>query len=83
MFWPEDDADDVGEQKVEDDTARKGMYYISSSLGLVFISLNPEGTNPDFRKLVELDQLNTVRNASVGGGAVMQRVFADGDTFKD
>jgi hypothetical protein len=47
------------------------------------MSLNPEGTNPDFRKLVELDQLNTVRNASVGGGAVMQRVFADGDTFKD
>ena len=70
---------------MEDDTARKGIYDISStgSLGLVFMSLNPEGTNPDFRKLVELDQLNTVRNASVGGGAVMQRVFADGDTFKD
>lgn len=82
MFRPEEDTDEVEEQKVEDETERKEIDEISSFPVLVFMSLNPDGTNPDVRKLVELDQLTTVQNVSAGGGTVLQLVFADGDTVK-
>uniref|UniRef100_A0A7S1V7N1 Exocyst complex component Sec3 C-terminal domain-containing protein n=1 Tax=Grammatophora oceanica TaxID=210454 RepID=A0A7S1V7N1_9STRA len=53
---------------------------VSSFPVLVCLTINPDGTSPDVRKLIELDQLATVQNVSTGGA--IQLVFADGDMVK-
>ena len=59
---------------------RRDATEMSSFPALVCMNLNPDGTNPDVRKLIPLDQLTTVQNVSTG--SVIQLVFADGDTVK-
>ena len=88
MFRPEEEAhgdgqDGMGANGKEEEVAeKKQVDEISSFPVLVFMSLNLDGTNPDVRKLVELDQLTTVQNISTGGATVVQLVFCDGDTVK-
>lgn len=83
MFRPEEETHEEEENKEEDNTTeKKDIDEVSSFPVLVFMSLNPDGTNPDIRKLVELDQLTTVQNVSTGGATVVQLVFADGDHVK-
>ena len=59
---------------------KKDANEMSSFPVLICMNLNPDGTNPDVRKLIPLDQLTTVLNVSTG--SVVQLVFVDGDTIK-
>jgi len=80
MFRPEQESQDE-DGKVED-TEKEEIEEVSSFPVLVCMSINPDGTNPDVRKLVELEHLTTVQNMSNSGATVLQLVFADGDTVK-
>jgi hypothetical protein len=79
MFRPEEETPEGEDAKEE---VEKEIDEVSTFPVLVCMSLNPDGTNPDVRKLVELDQLTTVQNISTGGATIVQLVFADGDTVK-
>jgi Exocyst complex component Sec3 len=82
MFRPEEQTNGEGESTPGENSEKKELEEVSSFPVLVLMSLNPDGTNPDVRKLVELDQLTTVQNVSTGGATVVHLVFADGDTVK-
>jgi hypothetical protein len=80
MFRPEHESHESDDK--EEEQEKQEVDEISSFPVLVCMSLNPDGTNPDVRKLRELDQLTTVQNVSAGGATVVQLIFADGDTVK-
>jgi len=80
MFRSEQEGQD--DEGKDEETGKEENEEVSSFPVLVCMSLNPDGTNPDVMKLVELDQLTTVQNISAGGATVLQLVFSDGDTVK-
>ena len=59
---------------------KREFEEVSTFPMLVCMTLNPDGTNPDIRKLISLDQLTTVNNMTTGN--VIQLVFAGDDSVK-
>ena len=90
-----DDDDDLGvmeEAKEDMEAAQSGnetsqplridndiTNEISSFPALVCLTLNSDGSNPDIRKLIELDQLTTVQDVTA---TVVQLAFSNGDTVR-
>ena len=79
----EGDGEEFDDENVDDPQVdRVGEYggsEISSFPALVCVSLNSDGTNPDIRKLIELDQLTTVQDVTA---TVVQLAFQNGDTVR-
>lgn len=84
----DDEKDEIslGEKDEEGDSdlenARDGdsdVVEVSSFPALVCMTLNSDGTNPDIRKLVELDQLTTVQDVTA---TEVQLAFQNGDTVR-
>mmetsp|Transcript_7771 Transcript_7771/g.19335 ORF Transcript_7771/g.19335 Transcript_7771/m.19335 type:complete len:1331 (+) Transcript_7771:399-4391(+) len=78
-----DDEDD-GEMRDPDEhrtdiAADSDEAEVSSFPALVCMTLNSDGSNPDIRKLIELDQLTTVQDVTA---TVMQLAFQNGDTIR-
>jgi hypothetical protein len=83
MYRPEDgEGEDVDIEGDKTSEKKDPEGEISSFPVFVCMTINPDGTSPDVRKLVELDQLTTVQNVTTGGATVVQLVFQDGDTVK-
>jgi hypothetical protein len=70
------DMRDVEEQRLDVET---DQTEISSFPAMACLSLNSDGTNPDIRKLIELDQLTTVQDVTA---TVVQLAFQNGDTIR-
>lgn len=76
----DDGADDEGvipntdQRQVDSD-----FVEVSSFPVLVCLSINGDGTNPDIKKLIELDHLTTVQDVSA---TVVQLSFQNGDTIR-
>jgi Exocyst complex component Sec3 len=72
----DDDAEmrDQDDQRVEPDVTE-----VSSFPAMVCMTLNSDGSNPDIRKLIELDQLTTVQDVTA---TVVQLAFQNGDTVR-
>jgi hypothetical protein len=73
-----DDMDmrDAEDQRQEGENDRT---EVSSFPAMACLSLNSDGTNPDIRKLIELDQLTTVQDVTA---TVVQLAFQNGDTVR-
>jgi hypothetical protein len=67
-----DDDDNGGHADMEE-------AEISSFPALVCLTFNSDGSNPDIRKLVELDQLTTVQDMTA---TQVQLAFQNGDTIR-
>jgi len=63
----------------KNDMEDSGEDEVSSFPVLVCMALHSDGTNPDVRKMIELDQLTTIQNESA---TVIQLAFSDGDTVR-
>ncbi|KAG7356111.1 exocyst complex component Sec3 [Nitzschia inconspicua] len=59
--------------------AESDLTEVSSFPAMACLSLNSDGTNPDIRKLIELDQLTTVQDVTA---TVVQLAFQNGDTVR-
>jgi hypothetical protein len=55
------------------------IVEVSSFPAIVCMTLNSDGTNPDIRKLVELDQLTTLQDVTA---TEVQLAFQNGDTIR-
>lgn len=83
MYRPEDgEGEDVDIEGDKTSEKKELEGEISSFPVFVCMTINPDGTSPDVRKLVELDQLTMVQNVTTSGGSVVLLVFHGGDTVK-
>ena len=83
MYRPEEGEGDDGEQEENQPSQKKDQEgEISSFPAFVCMTINPDGTSPDVRKLIELDLLSTIQNVTTGGASIVQLAFEDGDTVK-
>ena len=83
MFHPEEgEGEEVDNEGERPSQKNDQEGEISSFPALVCMTINPDGTSPDIRKLVELDHLSTVQNITTSGATVVQLVFQDGETVK-
>jgi hypothetical protein len=75
MDGPDDEMRGTEDQRQVD----SDFVEVSSFPALVCMTLNSDGTNPDIRKLVELDHLTTVQDVTA---TVVQLAFQNGDTVR-
>ena len=73
----DEERKDSGDEEIEG--FEPGATEASSFPALVCLALNSDGTNPDIRKLIELDQLTTVQDVTA---TVVQLAFQNGDTVR-
>lgn len=75
------DMDDMDMRDPEEQRqdAENDFTEVSSFPAIACLSLNSDGTNPDIRKLIELDQLTTVQDVTA---TVVQLAFQNGDTVR-
>ena len=75
-----DPTGDEGILQTEDQMPGDSDFVeVSSFPALVCLTLNSDGTNPDIRKLIELDQLTTVQDVTA---TEVQLAFQNGDTIR-
>lgn len=72
------DSQDMGDMEMTREVDSDVME-VSSFPALVCMTLNSDGTNPDIRKLIELDQLTTVQDMTA---TEVQLAFQNGDTIR-
>ncbi|KAL3915562.1 MAG: hypothetical protein SGILL_005592, partial [Bacillariaceae sp.] len=73
------DGVDMRDPEEQRQDAEVDHNEISSFPAMSCLTLNSDGTNPDIRKLIELDQLTTVQDVTA---TVVQLAFQNGDTVR-